>query len=412
MLRRHRRAILAFTACGALAGFLAAIPKTPIYRARTSIEVLSLNENFMNMKQTSAVSTSDNSYETSEEETQVQVLQSDALLNRVYAKLDPNGTLTKHQIRTPASWWHKLLHLSEPAQLTARERLLDSAAQSLKVHATPRTRIIEITADSADPQLAMDFANTLTNEFIQQNIEARWESTQATSSWLGRELSDARTKLEHSEAALQNYARQSGLIFTDQDTNISNEKLQQIQQELSAATADRIAKQSRFELAQNATPDSLPDVLNDTGLRETEAKLNDLRRQVANLNATYNPEYGKSKRAAAELAVLESAFNRDRAAILDRIKNDYNESVRKEKLLAATYDTQARQVTGDGEKAIQYNILKREVDSNRQLYDTMLQQLKQSSIASAMRASNARMVDAATLPDKPFSPSFKIKHRS
>jgi capsular exopolysaccharide synthesis family protein len=133
--------------------------------------------------------------------------------------------------------------------------------------------------------------------------------------------------------------------------------------------------------------------------------MTDLRRQIAELSTTFTPEYTKVKRAEAQLATLQAAFDRDRAAILNKIRNEYDEATRREHLLAAAYDAQTKQVTGEGEKAIQYNILKREVDSNRQLYDTMLQQLKESTMASAMRASNIRVVDPAGVPKRPYKPS-------
>src|ERR1019366_808527 len=168
--------------------------------------------------------------------------------------------------------------------------------------------------------------------------------------WLERELGDARSKLAQSGDALQTYARNSGLIFTSEDSSVATEKLQQIQVQLSAASADRIAKQSRYELAQNAPPDALPDVLNDQGYRETQAKLNDLRRQIADLSAIYNPDYGKLKQAQAQAASLQAAIDRNRMDIVARIKNDYTDASRREKLLAAAYDSQTREVTGQGEK--------------------------------------------------------------
>jgi len=261
-----------------------------------------------------------------------------------------------------------------------------------------------VNVDSASPRLASQFANTLANEFIEQNLESRWKTTERTSNWLARQLDDMRIKLERSEDALQSYARKSGLLFTDEKTSVSEEKLRQLQQELSAATADRIARQSRYEMAQHSPPDALPDVLNDDGLRDVQSKITDLRRQIAQLSATYTPEYKSLKRAQAELASLEASFHHDRAAILKRIKNEYDESARKEKLLSSAYQEQTTQVTGEGEKSIQYKILKREADSNRQLYDSMLQQLKESTIASAMRASNIRVVDPAEPPEHPYKP--------
>jgi capsular exopolysaccharide synthesis family protein len=412
VLLRHKGKLCLFALGGIVLGILVGIPFTPIYKVRTALEIVSLNQDFMNMKQTSPVETNDQSYETSEEETQVELLQSDALLDRVINKFDPGLVYIRHNPRLAQSGWRNALHLSEHTEYTDRQLLLRGLADSLKVQSTPRTRVIEATAKSTDPQLAKEFANTLTTEFIEQAIEARLRTTEKIGDWLGHELDDARAKLEHSENALQTYAGKSGLIFTNtadgEETNIETEKLQQLQQQLTSLIADRVTKQARSELAQHSPPDSLPDVLNDAALRTAQASVADATRKVADLAAVFTPDFGKMKRATAELAALKNSFEEQRSAIIERVKNDYTESLRKEKLLETTYDAQAREVVGQDEKAIQYNILKRDVDSNRQLYDTMLQQLKQSSIASALHASNVRVIDPATLPQKPIWPNYRI----
>ena len=408
ILLRHKWAVLGATLGGLVIGFLLGVPMKPVYRAQTMVEVLSLNEDFMNMRQSRPVSTNDNSYDTSEEQTQARLLQSDALLKRVENQLDPEMASGKHKRLAPRDNWRVLLNLPAPVVLSERQKLLDRAIRTLKVRPTGRTRLLEVTADSTDPKFAAEFVNTLLQQFVAMNMEARWSDTQRTSEWLRREIEDARSRLKSSEDALQSYARGSGLIFTDDSTNVVTEKLQQIQQEFSSATADRIAKQSRYELAKNSPPDSLADVLNDAGLRATSAKVSDLRRQIADLSAVYTPEYSKIKRLDAELVTLEAAFEHDRADVLSRIQTDYQESLRRENLLSLAYLTQTKEVSGQGEKAIQYNILKREVDSNRQLYDTMLQQTKQASVASAMRASNVRVVDPADPPTIPVSPNLKL----
>jgi capsular exopolysaccharide synthesis family protein len=167
-------------------------------------------------------------------------------------------------------------------------------------------------------------------------------------------------------------------------------------------------KQSRYELTRSATPDTLPDVLNDSNLRDVQTKLTDLRRQEAELSTTYKADYTKVKKIQAQIASLETALETERAAILSRIRNEYDEAQRREKLLAAAYGSQAEVVTHDSEKEIQYNILKREVESNRQLYEAMLQRVKESAIASAMKASNVRVVDAAKTPKKPYKPDMPV----
>lgn len=404
ILRRYKGTWIIFSFLGAVIGFLSTLPQTPVYQAHTSIEIQGLNDNFMNMRQTTEVNEGGGS-DPSEIPTQIKILQSDMVLEAVIHQLRASGTPVTDNSRTHSL--RRIFNISEPDSLTLFNEQVGKVARSVKAHAAGQTRVIEVTVDSSDPNLAATFANTLTATFIQQNLEGRWKSTEKTAEWLGHQLDDMRIKLEHSEDALQQYANQSGLLFTDEKTNVSEEKLKQLQQELGAASAARMARQSTYELAQQASPDALPDVLNDGTLRETAAKMRDLRSQTADLRSIYGPDYDKVRRAQAELGVLQATFEHDRTAILSRIENEYTDAHRREELLQAAYNLQTRQVTGEGEKAIQYNIQKREVDSNRQLYDAMLAQLKQSSIASAMRASNVRVVDRAKVPENPYKPDRK-----
>ncbi len=404
ILRHQKGTWLICIFIGASLGFLATVPQTPIYQARASVEIQSLNENFMNMRQSSQI------YEVgsdpSEMPTQINIIQSRAVLGTVVKQFKESDRSISNQSRI--DYLSRFLRIRGPDPSTALSRALSDITKSFKARAVGQTRVISVTADSSDPRLAADFINAVTAKFIEQNLEARWKSTQKTAEWLGHQLDDMRVKLERSEDALQQYARQSGLLFTnDEKNNVSEDKLKQLQTELSGATAARIARQSTYELAQHASPDALPDVLSDASLRDTANKIRDLRSQIADLRAVYAQEYDKVRRAEAEIIALQATFEHDRATILGRIKNEYDDSLRREELLQKAYNAQTQEVTGQGEKAIQYNILKREVDSNRQLYDAMLAQLKQSSIASAMRASNIRVVDEAIPPGAPYKPDRK-----
>jgi succinoglycan biosynthesis transport protein ExoP len=428
VIRRNGRTIVAASFVGLLLGFFVTFAITSIYRASTTIEILAMNENFMNMRERNPVDNNTDS-DVSEVETQAQLLGSATMFKRVAARLDPQAAQApktrqpipvpgwQHFLHLDPVWLHKL-HLApagsmavDPdlaARTSVRTVLISKAAGSLKVRPIPHTRIIEATVKSPDPQLAADFLNILAQEFIDQNQEARLVTSQHTGDWLNRELKEARDKLRQSEDALQEYARGSGLVYTNETTNVATEKLQQYQQALSNATTDRILKQARFELAQTSPPDSLADVLNDAAMRDLQLKITDLKRQIADLSTVFNPEFSKVRRVEAELQSLQAAFDRSRTDVLNRIKTDFEEASRRERLLSNAYDKQTADVTGQGEKAIQYNILKRDVDSNRQLYDAMSQQMKQASIATAMRASSARIVDAAEVPGEPDSPSFKL----
>src|SRR5439155_904054 len=180
---------------------------------------------------------------------------------------------------------------------------------SLKARAVGQTRLVEVTADSNNPQLAADFVNELCSAYVEQNIKARWEMSQRTSQSLAHLVEEARGKLRQSEVALQNYAATSGLMFSSDNKNVAEERLSNLQGELSKAESSRIAAQSIYEVTKKDPPNDLvPVVLNQTSLREYEAKLTELQRQRAEVATTYTPDYTKVKRLDAQVESLEAAI--------------------------------------------------------------------------------------------------------
>lgn len=410
ILRRRKGTIIMVTFAASIVSILFTLPQTPIYQARASLEIQDVNPEFASLHNQQAASEAGSiTNALADVQTQIKILQSETLVEKTLEKL--NAEVKKDaQPKQPTrvSVWRQALGLKEADSSPDGE--VKKALDNLKARAAGQTRIVELTYDSPDPKAAAAFLNILTNEFIEQNIDARWKMMQRTGDWLTRQVDNVRIKLEKSEDALQDYARRNGLLFTHSANkdgqNVTEEKLHQLQSELSKAQAERVAKQSRSEMAKDSPPDALPDVLNDPTLREYQSKLTDLKRQFADLSTTYKPEYGKVKRIEAQIAPLQAALDRERQAILRRIANEFQEALRREKLLLDDYNAQVRLVTADAEKSIQYNILKREVDTNRQIYEAMLQRVKESSISSAMRASNIRVVDAAKQPRLPYKPKL------
>ncbi len=408
VLQRRKGTVILISVLGLLLAILITLPMTPVFQAKALIEVQDVNSDFLGMKDVQQFGNNGGMSAMMDIQTQIKILQSDSLLERVTNKLK---VVTPGQIEQEGdrvSAWRRALNLPEEDSKDSHAQALAMAKNNLKVRASGQTRIVEVLVESTDRQLASDFANTLTTEFIEQNMEARWQQTQKTGEWLSRQLDEMKVKLEKSEESLQAYARQSGLLFTQEKASVSEEKLKQLQTGLSAATAERISKQSRWEMAETASPETLPDVLNDTTLREYSSKLTELRRQLAELKATYTASYPKVQKLEPQLATIEAAYQRERAAILKRIKNEFDEAARREKLLAADYTQQTSLVRDEGEKGIQYGIYKREVDSNRTLYEAMLSKVKEASIAGAIRASNVRIVDPAKPARRPSRPVLPL----
>ena len=408
ILRRQKWTILCFVLLGFFSAVLVSLLQPRVYRARTAIEVQDFNENFMNLKDADPTTESrDSSVSRSYFHTQIKVLQSRSLLERVMEKM-------KIQAPMRSGWRGYLASLKEALgsegtnPIAVKDEALEQIEDSLTVRASGETRLVEVFYESPDAEQAAEFTNTLVEEFIVQSRELRWESTQRTGQWLANHLQELKVELESAEGKLQEYAQSSGLLFTGEKENVAEAKLRQLQDELSKAGAERVEKQATYELAVSQPAESLPEILDDETLRQHRIKLAGLRGELVELSASYTPTHYKVQQVQAQIAELQSLLERERQNIIKRISNEYQAARRREVLLARAYSAQANTVSVQASAAIRYNILKHEVETSRQLYDALLQRVKQAGLAAAMRGSNILVVDRAKPPLLPYRPNLKL----
>jgi polysaccharide biosynthesis transport protein len=406
-LFRHRITLLSFALVSLCAALLITVVQTPIYRVRTSLEIQ--NTNFGELRDADSPNSA-GSYASPESyvETQVKLLQSESLIMDVIDKMK------LHERRPTGAWgafaWrvHRILSLAKISRLPEREQMFRQVQRNLTVQSSGNSRLLEILYESPDPKLAADFANTLVSEFIELNQEERWKAAQSTAEWLTSHLNQMKTQLEASEAQLQDYAEASGLSFTSEKDSLAETRLKELQDELSKAQADRIDSQAKYEEAKNKSADSLPEILADPTMREERQKLADLQGQYAELSATLTPAHYKVRQVQAQINELEAQIQKERANVLGRIRNEYAAALRREQLLSAARAEQEKVVADQSSKAIHYDTLKRDVDSNRRLYETMLQRVKEASLVAAMRDSNVMVIDRARPPVLPYRPSLPM----
>lgn len=405
ILFRHRKTLLSFIVAGLLGAILISLIQTPIYRVRTSLEIQGTG--FLEAKSPNETGSN---YASSESyvETQVKLLQSESLLEHVIDKLKLQNEQPKAGWRAFTSRIHRMFQISDRSGLPEREKLMREIQRNLTVRTSGSSRLLEVTYESPDPKGAADFANTLVSQFIELTQEERWKSAQGTAEWLTSHLDKMKAQLEQSETAMQEYARTSGLSFTSEKENLAESRLKELQDALDKAQADRITNQAKLEGAKSKPADTLPEVLDDTTMREYRQRLTDLERQYAELGATLTPEHYKVQRVQAQIDELKTAMQRERGNVVHRIGNEYAAARRRETLLSKARDEQAKVVADQSEKAIHYDTLKRDVDSNRHLYEVMLQRVKEASLASAMRDSNVMVVDRARPPLLPYRPSLPM----
>ncbi len=279
---------------------------------------------------------------------------------------------------------------------------------SLEVKPVPRTSLIEMSFYSEDPRLAMRIANQLASEYINENRKAKWDEAQGASEWLSNQLVGLKAKLEKSEDALQAYARANSIVFIGEKQNLVNARLEALEAEYTRGQANRIEKEALYRLVEAGKSEELPGVYSDKLIQGSEEHLADLRREYAKLSTTMKPDYPRAVQLQKQIDSIETSLKRRVNLASQNIVSEYKAALNREKGLAQALEDQKKEVNQVAERSIQYNILKRAVDTDRQLYEALLQRLKESQVSESLKASNISIVEPAEVPKAPVKPRILL----
>ena len=403
-LARRKGWIALAAIAGALIGSLVSLSQQPIYQARVSLEVQAANVDPLEGGQPKAVRPPSRSAAEFYIATQADLLRSRAVLNRVVAGMEDSKSLTAAVVPSTAGWLPRAFHnwfLSDDAGVAANRRTSEPLSDRYRIEPSRKSGLVEIVSEWPDSETAARFANQLATEFIRLDSEVRRQKAEQTEQWLAHQLGKLRSRLEHSEEELRRYARETGLMFTSSEGSVAEQRLGRLQAELSRAQADRIAKQSQYEMVSGSEPGELTEMLEPA---RYQIERSALERQLARMSTAYKPAHRKVRETRAELKALEATIAAERDERLDQIRNDFEAARRRERMLEADYGSQARLVSEQAGKSVHYNILQREVDTYRRLYDHLLRKVEEAGLRSAANVGNIRIVDRAVPPVKPIRP--------
>lgn len=426
----NRRALFAGVLVAALLVAVAAsFQQKPTYRSTLLLEVQDLNQNFLNLRDVDPSAPSAPGAPDSYVQVQVQILQSDALLDRVIANLNLHESPAYvAQSVTPVQRIAQKLRLEailpylpqQRHQLAIRQALglipddLDSpkaralrvAQSNLKVKAVAQSSVVEVAYTAPDRETPALVLNALAAEFVSSAMEARWAGAEKTAAWLSSRLQDLRSGLEESERKLQAYARDSGMLYSNDRESVGEEKLRQLQADLSKARADLAEVQAKYERITSSAPEQLPDVVQHPLLRDYATRLADLQKEHSQLSATMTPEHQKVRAVAFQMTALRQLMQAEVDNVLGKLRNEFEAAKRREELLAVAYDRQFQTVADMAGKSVPYTVLKREVESRRRFYQDMLQRVNSAGVATAIRASSTRVISPAKEPVLPYRPDL------
>jgi polysaccharide biosynthesis transport protein len=275
----------------------------------------------------------------------------------------------------------------------------------LSVKRVPNSRLLDVTFEATDPVLAARVVNAHLNNFIEENFRSRFDAATQASNWLAGQLNEMKIKVENAEDARLAYERDNQIWTIDEKSDISTEKLGELEKQLTDAQADRINKEAVYQLAQSGNYDAIAAVRDSQVIQDILKQQTALSTQYTDAVSQYGPKFPKVMRLEAQLKDLDQLITREKMNIANQVEADYRGARQREVLLKDALDEQKAEVNQTAEKLVQYNILKREADTNKQLYDGMLEKLKEAGITAGLRSSNIRIVDPALIPTGPSRPN-------
>lgn len=391
---------------------IASLRMTPVYEAGGTIEI---NKPDASLNFQNSATFSLDYFDPTELETELRILQSDLLALQVIRDLNldrrpefgggapaPSLDLAPDPMQ------------SDPSRATAA---LGGFKSNLRVALLPNSRIIEVHYRSSDPQMAATIVNTLMQTYVENNFKARFESTMQASDWLQKQLVDMQMKVETSQEKLVRYQKEHEILGIDEKQNIITEKLDELNKALTMAESDRMDKEALYRMVQAGDQDAIASAsvaASDSAgassgsalLESLRSKQADLRIQAADLNTQFGPSYPKLAQLNSQLKEVDWEIQSETKKIVAKVRGRYMTSLQRENMLRDALDKQKQEANKLNESAIEYNLLKRDADTYRQLYEGLLQKLKEAGVSAGLKSNNFRIVDAARAPSGPIEPNI------
>jgi len=280
---------------------------------------------------------------------------------------------------------------------------------SVSVEPVRNTRLVEIQVDDPDPKLAAEMANAVASAYVYQNLELKLSSARDALSWLTAQVSDLKTKVNESELALQRYREQAGLVQVEEKQSLGVRKLAEFNSAYIEAKARRLEMEARLAELRRASQqtealESSPLVMNNPLIQRLKGQLVELEVQRSKLLKTYRDKHPEIVKIQSQVDEISAKIKEEVGRLALSMESEYNALKARENAMLQAVNQYKDEAQSLGKKEIQLGILKREADSNQQLYDVLLKRLKETSLSQGLDSSNVRVIEAAIVPTNPVKP--------
>jgi capsular exopolysaccharide synthesis family protein len=413
MLLKRRWLVLGVIATGLALALLVTLLTPPVYRASATLQIDRETMQIVLVEGVTSGEASGGDFF----QTQYELLRSRALAERV--------TNALHLANSPAlaavagrSWFDRVMHSLRPrAQPAAAkggkgadvERAVSVVQRGLEVEPIRNSRLVRLSYSSGDPRLSAKIANAFAEQFIAQQLDHKMDASSYARRYLQGQLAQTKAKLEQSERALVAYAQKEEIVSTGDGPSLVAQNLSELNSQLAAAQGARIRAEARLRGATSAKGAGLPaDMLTDSNVHILQQQKATLQGEYQQKLQVFKPDYPEMKQLQGQIDAIDKQIASALADVRASVRSEYEAAVAQENLLTKELATLRGQTLNVDSHSIEYNILKREADTNRQLYDALLQRYKEIGVATDVGSNNVSVVDRALPPSGRYKPSLPL----
>jgi capsular exopolysaccharide synthesis family protein len=405
---QYRWLIVTMAAAGLVAGIIVTMMQTPRYRASASLEVLVPSAKVFQDIEVVSEASDVRAFLTAREK-----LMSRSLAQRVVFQLGlaekgdflfPNPDFSLANIAYRAFGIRSTPSLDEFTPEERERMAIGRVLSDLSVQLVPNTSLLSISFSDQKPAYARDVANQVAQSFIDQRIDQTSETSDLARQFIQEQVLQTKQKLQTSEEELVAYAKEAGITVTGAEKSLITSNIETINTALAEAIQERLDYGRLVQQVDAGRGASLEQVLSSKPLQELQATITTLQGEYQQKLGMFKPGFPEMQQLSARINELRKQLNNGVLTITDSIRLKHQETIEKEADLRSKLVELEGQQRDYNDKNIQYTILKREVDSNRSQYDSLIAKLNDIGVGSELKTQNAAIVDLASVPSVPYSP--------
>jgi capsular exopolysaccharide synthesis family protein len=293
-------------------------------------------------------------------------------------------------------------NLDDPEE---RSAIVGNLRGHLTIARVPRTQMITISYVSPNRQLSADIVNALESEFIKNNFVAHYSSTQEVTNWLTGQIDDLRAIVQDSQDKMVDLQKKLGISALDPSHSMIVQEISNLEKGASDATEERVLEEARYRILQSLPPERIQDGPTPVSMDGAGGLLDNLRSQRATTAAElarqqplYGPNYPTVKQLNGQIKALDREIAQEEQAVVNKARDAYGIAHNAEDQAKGVLNNRVRELYGQRDDIVKYELLTEEYESNRHMYESILARLREAAVDSGLDSADISVVDLASVP--------------